>query len=82
MAEKVTFKGASEDLLAARIECPLHPKAFVLFAHCFTCGKDLNTMHYISHALLEEQIGLFRFGFTGLGASAGDFANTNFSSNV
>lgn len=82
MSNKVTFKGALGDDLAARLDSPETPDAYVLFAHCFTCNKDLNTINRISAALNEENIALFRFDFTGLGKSNGDFANTNFSSNV
>ncbi|MCH2037625.1 MAG: lysophospholipase [Rickettsiales bacterium] len=82
MKTKVTFKGALGDELAGKLDAPENPKAYVLFAHCFTCNKDLNTINRISQGLNEEGIGLFRFDFTGLGKSNGDFANTNFSSNV
>ncbi len=79
---KVTFKGALGDELAAKLDSPENPKAYVLFAHCFSCNKDLSAINRIARALNEEGIALFRFDFTGLGASNGDFANTNFSSNV
>lgn len=83
MSGKITFKGALGEELAARLDEPEGDvKAYVLFAHCFTCNKDLNTINRISRSLNDEGIGLFRFDFTGLGASNGDFANTNFSSNV
>lgn len=79
---KITFKGALGEDLAARLDAPDNPKAFMLFAHCFTGTKDLNAVNRISRALNDEGIALFRFDFTGLGGSGGDFANTNFSSNV
>ncbi len=82
MSEKVTFSGALGESLAGRLDTPDNPRAYALFAHCFTCGKDLNAINRISKALNDEGIALFRFDFTGLGASNGDFANTNFSSNV
>ncbi|NKB46647.1 MAG: alpha/beta fold hydrolase [Legionellales bacterium] len=83
-SQKVTFTGALREPLSARIDWPVGgaPKAFALFAHCFSCGIDLSTVSRISRALSEENIALFRFDFTGIGSSGGDFANTNFSSNV
>jgi alpha-beta hydrolase superfamily lysophospholipase len=82
--QKITFTGALNEPLAARIDWPEtgEPRAFALFAHCFSCGIDLSTVSRISRALSEEGIALFRFDFTGIGSSGGDFANTNFSSNV
>lgn len=82
-AQKATFPGAGGDLLAARLERPeAEPSAFALFAHCFTCGKDVKAAGAISRALCAQGIAVLRFDFTGLGSSEGDFANTNFSSNV
>ena len=56
--------------------------AHALFAHCFTCGKDIFAASRIARALTDHGIAVLRFDFTGLGASEGEFANTNFSSNV
>ncbi|WP_262694283.1 alpha/beta hydrolase family protein [Kordiimonas aquimaris] len=82
-SEKVTFMGSQGFDLAARLDRPDGDvEAYALFAHCFTCGKDLNAINRISRALADDGIALFRFDFTGLGLSSGDFANTNFSSNV
>ena len=79
----IQFPGASGELLAARLDLPAQaPRAFALFAHCFTCSKDTLAAARISAALTQQGIGVLRFDFTGLGGSAGDFANTNFSSNV
>ena len=58
------------------------PIAYALFAHCFTCTKNLKAIHHISRALAREGIAVLRFDFTGLGESEGDFADTTFSSNV
>ena len=80
---KLEFPGGSGDLLAGRLELPAGPaRGFALFAHCFTCSKDIAAAGRISRALCQRDIGVLRFDFTGLGNSDGDFANTNFSSNV
>ena len=82
-SEKVTFGGHGGEALAARLELPEDgPRAYALFAHCFTCSKDSLAAGRIAAALAEAGIATMRFDFTGLGASGGDFANTNFSSNV
>ena len=81
--EQITFTGASGAALAARLDRPMgRPSAYALFAHCFTCSKDVFAAARISTALAERGIAVLRFDFTGLGSSGGDFANTNFSSNV
>ena len=82
-SEKVEFEGAQGDMLAARLEMPAgEPRAYALFAHCFTCSKDIFAASRIAGALAELGFAVLRFDFTGLGASDGEFANTNFSSNV
>lgn len=82
-SEKVTFTGAGGETLAARLDRPAgRPRAYALFAHCFTCNKDIFAAARIAGALADRGIAVLRFDFTGLGASEGDFANTNFSSNV
>ena len=82
-SEKVEFKGANGDLLAGRLDRPNgRPRAFALFAHCFTCSKDVFAAQRISTALAERGVAVLRFDFTGLGNSQGDFANTSFSSNI
>lgn len=81
--EKVTFTGSLGETLAARLERPAgRPKAYALFAHCFSCSKDVFAAARIAGALADRGIAVLRFDFTGLGQSEGDFANTNFSSNV
>ena len=85
--ERVSFQGSS-GVLAARLDLPPLgvgggvPRAYAVFAHCFTCSKDFPAASRISRALAERGYGVLRFDFTGLGGSDGDFANTNFSSNV
>lgn len=83
LLEKVEFEGSQGGLLAARLELPDGPpRAFALFAHCFTCSKESLAAVRIGAALAERGIATLRFDFTGLGGSGGDFASTNFSSNV
>ncbi len=81
-SKKVTFSAADGHDLAARLDLPLRPRAFALFAHCFTCGKDIFAAARIAETLTERNIAVLRFDFTGIGSSEGEFANTNFSSNV
>ncbi len=81
--EKVTFPGHGGQSLAALYDKPDGPpRANVLFAHCFTCSKDIYAATRISSELTKLGYGVLRFDFTGIGASEGEFANTNFSSNV
>ncbi|WP_341939520.1 bifunctional alpha/beta hydrolase/OsmC family protein [Marinimicrobium sp. C2-29] len=82
--QKVEFTNHLGHTLAGALELPDsgHPKAMALFAHCFTCGKDVVAASRIARALADQGIGVLRFDFTGLGGSDGDFANTSFSSNV
>lgn len=82
--EKVRFTNQRGEQLAARLDRPTEeqPDAYALFAHCFTCSKDLKAVGAISRALNRQNIAVLRFDFTGLGESEGDFADTNFSSNV
>lgn len=81
---KVEFEGSQNVNLAARIDEPDQgvTKGSVLFAHCFTCSKNLQSVGRISRTLTEHGMGVFRFDFTGLGESEGDFSDTNFSSNI
>jgi putative redox protein len=83
-SEKLRFTGMQGDELSARIDLPENddPQAFVLFAHCFTCSKNLKAVGNIARALTEKEFAVFRFDFTGLGESEGDFSDTNFSSNI
>ena len=83
-SERLEFKNASGETLSARLELPIDnvPRAYAIFAHCFTCSKNIRAATYISRALAAEGVATLRFDFTGLGESEGDFSDTNFSSNV
>ena len=82
-SERFDFANAHGQRLAALIDNPAaEPRAYALFAHCFTCGKDIQAAKRIAEGLTALGIGVLRFDFTGLGASEGEFANTTFSSNV
>lgn len=83
LSTKVTFAGSQGSELAARLDEPVgHVRAYAVFAHCFTCFKDIFAAARIAGALAERGIAVLRFDFTGLGRSDGEFANTNFSSNI
>ncbi len=81
--ERITFPGHSGDTLSARLDLPEGPHlATALFAHCFTCSKDIPAARRIAARLASMGIAVLRFDFTGLGHSKGEFANTTFTSNV
>ncbi|MCT8331144.1 bifunctional alpha/beta hydrolase/OsmC family protein [Albidovulum sediminis] len=81
--ERISFPGATGAILAARLDRPEGPvRAAAVLAHCFTCSKDIAAARRISGRLAALGIAVLRFDFTGLGHSGGEFANTNFSSNV
>jgi len=81
--ERFNFTGHAGHQLAARLDMPDGPHlATALFAHCFTCGKDIAAARRISSRLAGLGIAVMRFDFTGLGHSGGEFENTHFSSNV
>src|SRR6201985_467012 len=81
--QKFQFTGEGRHQLAAALDLPDgEPTAYALFAHCFTCGKDVLAAKRIATALSARGIAVLRFDFTGLGSSEGDFAHSTFSSNV
>lgn len=81
--EKVDFRSAGGHMLSARLELPAGAaRAYAVYAHCYTCGKDVIAARRITATLAAHGIAVLRFDFTGLGASEGDFSDTNFSSNV
>ncbi len=82
-SRRVSFAGGGGEQLAAVVESPEgEPRGHALFAHCFTCTKDIFSARYVTAGLKARGFSVLRFDFTGQGASEGDFANTNFSSNV
>src|SRR3954447_909348 len=82
-SERFEFPNVRGEKVAALLDRPAaEPIAYALFAHCFTCGKDVLAAKRIAEGLTMRGIAVLRFDFTGLGASEGEFANTNFSSNV
>lgn len=81
-SQRLDFDGSQGAKLSARLDLPSGPvRAYAIFAHCFTCSKDLHATKRISSELSRLGIAVLRFDFTGLGRSGGDFASTNFSSN-
>ncbi|WNB18348.1 bifunctional alpha/beta hydrolase/OsmC family protein [Marivirga arenosa] len=82
--EKITFKGSQNTELSAEIHFPADdfPHNYIVFAHCFTCNKNLNAVRNIILGLTKKGFAVLSFDFTGLGQSDGDFADTNFSSNI
>ncbi|MET4127298.1 bifunctional alpha/beta hydrolase/OsmC family protein [Roseovarius sp. MBR-6] len=81
--ERLTFTGHDGHELAARLDLPEGPHlATALFAHCFTCSKDIPAARRIAARLAGAGIAVLRFDFTGLGHSGGEFENTSFTSNV
>lgn len=80
----VSFPNATGQMLAGRIDLPItgDPIGFAIYAHCFTCTKSLRAIGRITEVLALHGIATLRFDFTGLGGSEGDFADTNFTSNV
>jgi len=82
-SEKIHFQGSGGTTLAGRLDHAAPPvRATALFAHCFTCTKDVLAASRLCARLADAGISVLRFDFTGLGHSEGDFANTNFTSNI
>ena len=82
--ERIKILNAEGLVLDAHLDFPVNrkPLAYAIFAHCFTCHKNLNAVRNISQALNQQGIAVLRFDFTGLGKSEGEFADSNFSTNV
>lgn len=82
-SKNISFQNKTGQTLAAKLELPDGDvKNYAIFAHCFTCNKNLSAVRNISKALNKYNIAVLRFDFTGLGQSEGHFKETNFSSNV
>src|SRR5688572_15086449 len=82
-SERFDFPNGTGERLAGVLDLPAgEPRATALFAHCFTCGKNVVAAKRIAEALTAQGIAVLRFDFTGIGSSEGEFANTTFSSNV
>jgi len=80
---RIDFTNQDGERLAAALTLPDHvPTAYALFAHCFTCSKNIAAASRISRFLVAQGYAVLRFDFTGIGNSEGDFANTNFASNI
>ena len=82
--KKVSFKNEKGENLSGRLALPMdgNPKNYAVFAHCFTCNKNFNTVKFITQALVEKGFAVLSFDFTGLGESEGEFADSHFSANV
>jgi alpha/beta superfamily hydrolase len=81
--QKLEIPAPGGQHLSAILDLPVDaPVAYAVFAHCFTCSKDLKAVYHISRTLTRERIGVLRFDFSGLGESGGDFADTSLRSNV
>lgn len=82
--QTLSFSNGHGDQLAARLSLPPdgRPVAYALFAHCFTCNRNLNAVRRISQEMSDQGLAVLQFDFTGLGDSDGDFSDTGFSSNV
>lgn len=82
VTSKIEFTSRNGEKIAGKLETPVVPvRAWAVFAHCFTCSKDIHAATRISQSLTRRGFGVLRFDFTGLGNSDGDFSNTNFSTN-
>lgn len=83
VTQRVSFPSVQGFTLSGRLDAPSStPRAYAIFAHCFTCTKDLKSEVWISRALVQQGIAVLRFDFTGIGESEGEFGQTNFTSNV
>lgn len=81
--QRFDFTGAQGQHLAGRLDTPDDPPiAYALFAHCFTCGKDVLAASRLAGALTARRLAVLRFDFSGLGASEGEFGNGGFTSNI
>ena len=81
--ERLEFEGHAGNMLAARLDRPDYPaRTTALFAHCFTCSKDIPAARRIAEKLSSLGIAVLRFDFSGPGHSEGEFESTSFTSTV
>jgi len=79
----LTFDNEDGNTLQATLELPSgKPRAYAIFAHCFTCGQSSRGASRITAALAENGVATLRFDFAGLGRSEGDFSETSFLTNT
>ncbi len=79
---RVDFNNKSNITLSGILDLPKSPVSFAVYAHCFTCSKDIPAAFHICKTLARNHIATLRFDFTGLGDSKGIFSGTTFSSNI
>lgn len=80
---EVEFEGARGLKLAGILDTPEGAvKTWAVIAHCFTCNKSVPAVSRIAKSLNKLGIGVLRFDFAGLGASAGKFTESTFSADV
>ena len=79
---RIEFNNKNNDTLAGILDLPASPVNFAVYAHCFTCSKDIPAAFHICKTLARNHIATLRFDFTGLGDSEGDFSGTTFSTNI
>jgi len=82
--EKLHFTNNRGERLTGYLDRPADesPRAYALYAHCFTCTKNIITATRIGAALARRGVAVFRFDFAGLGESEGSFPETNLGSNI
>ena len=81
--QNVAFQNEAGQALAGRLHLPRGPfRGAALFAHCFTCSKDITAARRIAESLSRAGLAVLRFDFTGLAQSEGDFARTSFLTNL
>jgi putative redox protein len=82
---RIEFLNSRKLKLAGCMDMPVNqsvPGEFAIFAHCFTCSKDLKAIPNISLPLTRRGISVLRFDMTGIGESEGAFHDTNFTTQV
>lgn len=83
-SKSINFINRKGIKISAILDSPedLQVKAYGVFAHCFTCGKNLIMARNINKVLTKAGYAILRLDFTGLGESEGNFEDTNFTSNI